>query len=153
MLVEDPTHHPLQHDLVSGFRNSGVAKVVADVEAWVVHPDRMTGAGCSGQATAIAGQHVETRLDVLGDALHVDATVSRPERARLEEREGRDVHGSVAILELEEAHVLGAESLEVLRHLALPGCARPRRPGPLPPFSVVPALFQRCSSVDLQDSC
>ena len=108
---------PLELPVVARAREMGVAHVIGEVEAAVVHPHRLPEGRRGLEALAVAREAMEPRLHQGPHALDVDAAVRRHQRTALEHRHGADVHVAVAVFDLEEAVVERREPLEMrIRH-------------------------------------
>jgi hypothetical protein len=88
-----------------------VAHVVGEIEAGVVHPDRMLLDGREGQPLSIARREVQTRADVGTHPLHIEVAGTRAPLAGVEDRHGRYVNTSSEPLEAQERAVLRGELL------------------------------------------
>ncbi len=127
LLRHDARGEPLQLADVAGLRQMGMAQVVVEVEPGVVHPDGVLEQRDPLEPLAIARDAMQPRLDAGPDAVHVDTAVHRPQRPRLEDRDGADVHVRRAILQFEKAVVEGGQPLVMgVGHTSKP----PARPPP-----------------------
>src|SRR4029453_18054238 len=111
---------PLELPVVTRTREMGVAHVIGEVEAAVVHPHRLSESWRGLEALAVARESMQPRLHESPHALDVDAAVRSRQLTALEHRDGADVHVAVAVFDLEEAVVERRESLEMrIRHTLL----------------------------------
>ena len=123
---EDLTHDLLELAIRSGGWQAHVPHVVVQVEAIVVDPDRVSLEGREGEPTPVAGEEVKARLDVLPQAIAVEASVLPAQGLALEDRHGRDVHRSGSRLEVKERRVLcGQPEVRSTLHRFRPPRTRP----------------------------
>jgi hypothetical protein len=116
-LLEDARAGALQQPLVARLRQARVADVVADVEAWIVHPDRMPVDGRRFDALAVARDQVQARGHVLEDALDVEHVSLVTERTAFTDQDRADVHRRVgALVEQERVVELGESRVGEVAH-------------------------------------
>ena len=101
-LRHDPSHQSLEHAPVAGLRQRGMAHVVGEAEAIVVHPDRQPFIRQIGESLAKARHQVQPRCDAGTDALDVDAALGGAQRSGVEEHHAADVHVTARVLEADE---------------------------------------------------
>src|SRR5262245_3314358 len=117
LLRHQASDEALELPLIARARKMGVAHVVGEVEAPVVHPHRLAERRGRLEALAVAREAVEARLHQCPHARDVDSALRLRQRTALEQRDGTDVHVAVAVLDLEEAVVERREPFEVgVRH-------------------------------------
>ncbi len=109
-LGHDASREALELLFVTGTGQAGMAQVVVEVEAVVVHPHRLTLEGDPGELLSVAGNPVQDSVDPPPDQLDVDPAVRSRERPDLVDAGGGHVHVGVGLLEEKEGVVQGSEA-------------------------------------------
>ena len=123
-LRHDPGRKLLDLPLVAGARQAGVANVVIEVEALVVHPHGRAVNGHKGQLLPVARNAVQHAGNGAANARQINAAFCVAQRPRIVNGRGGHMHTGVGALQQQEGVVEGGEGFVVARHQCSAGAGR-----------------------------